>query len=147
MIAALYFSSPPQIHTKTNPMKTEDIQKTIKDLHKENQDLDDFRKNLNELFKFRSELKFDHPWLPEVNNTITNCQSLLQIKIHEKSNSLPSLIKRSLVTETLKFMVPFILGIAVAVYGLPSITAKNEMQSSSKKTSQQLPSQAPSTTQ
>jgi|SRR5690554_4637284 len=114
-------------------MDREEIKQIISELHKENLPSAVYRQKLQELFKFRSMLEFDHPWLPEVNNTITNCQNFLKIKIHEEQTSIPALIKRSLVTETLKFMVPFILGFAVAFYGIPNFTKENASTSVEKR--------------
>lgn len=114
-------------------MDKEEIQQIISELHKENLSSTAYRQKLQELFKFRSTLAFDHPWLPEVNNTITNCQNFLKIKIHEEQTSIAALIKRSLITETLKFMVPFILGFAVAFYGIPSFTKENASASLEKR--------------
>ncbi|MGP9629206.1 hypothetical protein ACT3TA_07165 [Halomonas sp. AOP42-C1-46] len=105
-------------------MKNHELETLISDVHNENQSLKDYRKNLNELLKFRAGLKFDHPWLPKVDSAIANCQNLLKIKIYEDQQSLPALIKRSLITETLKFMAPFILGFALALYGIPELSKK-----------------------
>lgn len=105
-------------------MKDDELDRIISDLHKENQSLKEYRKSLNSLLKFRADLKFDHPWLPKVDSTVANCQNLLKIKIYEEQQSLPALIKRSLITETLKFMVPFALGFALALYGIPELSKK-----------------------
>jgi len=100
-------------------MKNEQIQEIIGRLNKENNDLETLRTALNDIYKLRASMSFDHPWLPAVNQTISNSQYLLKIKIDEESNTIPNLILRSLITETLKFMVPFLLGVAFAVYGIP----------------------------
>jgi hypothetical protein len=110
-------------------MSEEEIRELLKYAHRDNQSSVELKESLSKLLAMRSRFYLDHPWSGRIDPIIHNAQLRLQMKLSEESQSIPNLIKRGLVTETLKFMVPFILGIIVALYGFPHFGKNNQPSS------------------
>ena len=92
----------------------QEIKEIISSTHRENQSAEELKVSLNKLLELRRKLYLDHPWCEKVDSLIYNAALRLQLKMQEDASSFLSVFKN----ETLKALLPFILGFIFAYYGL-----------------------------
>lgn len=94
----------------------ERMKRLLAEIHTEHKNSKHLKNTLNQLLKDRGRYYLDHAYTEKLNSVVANAYLRLQIMQEEEANSLWNLIKKGLVTETFKFMIPFILGAVMAIY-------------------------------
>lgn len=92
----------------------EEVKEIISSTHRENQSAKELKVSLNKLLELRRSLYLEHPWCEKVDSLIYNATLRVQLKMQEDASSFLNVFKN----ETLKALLPFILGFLFAYYGL-----------------------------
>jgi len=97
----------------------EDMKTLILNVSKDYKTSKELRAHLGALIQEAGHYYIDHKELPNLNAIISNSQFRLKTMIQQEEQSLLNMLKKLCIVESLRFILPFLLGVLFTVYGVP----------------------------